>query len=396
MSHAYTGLRASLVAALLALPAAATAAPPQGLWTQGEAPETAACHQGPPFCFVEDGGHIELGMRFRLAKPVDIVGIRLYRVDTGPVTVTLWKADGTPIVAGLPVSGGARGWQEVLFPTTVAADPGTTYMASYHVTNGEYAATHFGLNADKINGPLTGLMTGLYCYGPSPCFPSGSYRDSNYWVTPLWQDNTAPVVGSHPSLNVTATSAAGAVVNYTAPTATDNLDDPAPAVSCTPASGSTFAPGTTTVTCSATDASGNTGTSSFTVGVTFATSGFLAPIGTGKTTNAVKAGSAIPVKWRVGDNAGGWLSDTSIVRSIVAEPVACAAAARMAGGPGSKRARKGRGARPRMASGPKVGYDADGQHFVSVVKTPRSPGTCLRIAVTLTDDLTRSVTVTLR
>jgi uncharacterized repeat protein (TIGR01451 family) len=58
---------------------------------------------------------------------------------------------------------------------------------------------------------------------------------------------------------------ASAVVNYPAPTVTDN----APGVTslCSPPSGSTFPLGLTTVTCTATDAAGNTATASFTVTV---------------------------------------------------------------------------------------------------------------------------------
>ncbi|MGH9281612.1 MAG: HYR domain-containing protein, partial [Acidimicrobiales bacterium] len=57
----------------------------------------------------------------------------------------------------------------------------------------------------------------------------------------------------------------GAVVSF-APTATDVVDGSRP-VACTPASGSTFALGTTTVTCTATDEAGNTATRSFGVTV---------------------------------------------------------------------------------------------------------------------------------
>jgi hypothetical protein len=59
---------------------------------------------------------------------------------------------------------------------------------------------------------------------------------------------------------------AGAVVDYPAPAVADN----APGVgspSCSPASGSTFPLGPTTVTCKATDAAGNTATAKFTVTV---------------------------------------------------------------------------------------------------------------------------------
>lgn len=56
-----------------------------------------------------------------------------------------------------------------------------------------------------------------------------------------------------------------AVVNYPPPTANDNC--PGVTAECSPASGSFFPVGTTTVTCTATDAPGNTATCSFTVTV---------------------------------------------------------------------------------------------------------------------------------
>lgn len=56
-----------------------------------------------------------------------------------------------------------------------------------------------------------------------------------------------------------------AVVNYASPTVADNC--PGVTSSCTPASGTAFALGTTTVTCTATDESNNTATCSFTVTV---------------------------------------------------------------------------------------------------------------------------------
>src|SRR5581483_1232621 len=54
------------------------------------------------------------------------------------------------------------------------------------------------------------------------------------------------------TITTAATSAAGAVVGYTPPTAVDE-DTPLPPVVCDHASGSTFPVGTTTVTCTATD-----------------------------------------------------------------------------------------------------------------------------------------------
>src|SRR5207244_4275808 len=70
-----------------------------------------------------------------------------------------------------------------------------------------------------------------------------------------------PVLNLPANITAEATSAAGAVVTFTA--TASGADGP---VSCTPASGSTFALGTTTVNCSATNPAG-TATGSFTVTV---------------------------------------------------------------------------------------------------------------------------------
>jgi streptogramin lyase len=78
-------------------------------------------------------------------------------------------------------------------------------------------------------------------------------------------DTVPPVLTLPGNITMDATSPAGAAVNYTV-TAKDNAD-PDPKVSCTPP-GATFPIGTTTVTCTATDASGNSSTpGSFTVTV---------------------------------------------------------------------------------------------------------------------------------
>jgi Tol biopolymer transport system component len=65
---------------------------------------------------------------------------------------------------------------------------------------------------------------------------------------------------------VPATGPRGATVGYPLPTATDDID-PDPTVVCAPAPDSLFAAGVTTVTCTATDASGNSASASFAVTV---------------------------------------------------------------------------------------------------------------------------------
>jgi hypothetical protein len=76
-------------------------------------------------------------------------------------------------------------------------------------------------------------------------------------------DTTPPVLTVPANATVEAASPAGVVFTYTA-SATDTVDT-ALGASCAPPSGSTFLLGTTTVTCTATDAHGNVGSGSFTV-----------------------------------------------------------------------------------------------------------------------------------
>ena len=70
-------------------------------------------------------------------------------------------------------------------------------------------------------------------------------------------DTVDPQLGTAPDITVAATGPAGARVDYPLPPATDNVD-PAPVVTCTPASGTTFPAGRTTVSCIATDRAGRT------------------------------------------------------------------------------------------------------------------------------------------
>ncbi|WP_461474303.1 HYR domain-containing protein [Microbacterium sp. HJ5] len=81
----------------------------------------------------------------------------------------------------------------------------------------------------------------------------------------LVRDTTAPAVGAMSNIAMEATGS-GTTVSWTNPVATDAVSG-SPAVACVPASGTSFAVGSTTVTCSATDAAGNTGSSIFTVAI---------------------------------------------------------------------------------------------------------------------------------
>ncbi|PIQ47788.1 MAG: hypothetical protein COW03_13460, partial [Cytophagales bacterium CG12_big_fil_rev_8_21_14_0_65_40_12] len=95
--------------------------------------------------------------------------------------------------------------------------------------------------------------------------PSGNTATATFEVTVI--DNIAPVITAPADINVFATSASGAVVNYTAPVGTDNCSVTT-ALTAGLADGATFPIGTTVVTYTATDASGLTASASFNVIVT--------------------------------------------------------------------------------------------------------------------------------
>lgn len=89
-------------------------------------------------------------------------------------------------------------------------------------------------------------------------------------VTPTIRvDAVAPTFSGVPAaFTSAATSAAGAAVTYIAPSALDTFSGVnAAGVSCLPASGATLPIGVNTITCSATDVAGNTGSASFNVTV---------------------------------------------------------------------------------------------------------------------------------
>ncbi|HKR01555.1 MAG TPA: FG-GAP-like repeat-containing protein [Pyrinomonadaceae bacterium] len=92
---------------------------------------------------------------------------------------------------------------------------------------------------------------------------SGSDSVSILLSTCISSDSTPPGLTVPSTITTTATGPAGAIVTYSV-SATDDLD-PNPVISCLPQSGSTFVIGSTNVNCTATDASGNSVSDSFTV-----------------------------------------------------------------------------------------------------------------------------------
>ena len=128
-----------------------------------------------------------------------------------------------------------------------------------------------GTAVDDVDGPLSApcLPTTFPLGGPftATCTATDSAGNSSsaeFKVTV--QDTTGPTLSLPASITAEATSLAGAVVSYGA--SANDLVDGAVAVSCSPASGSTFPIGVTSVNCSAADSRTNSSAGSFSVTVT--------------------------------------------------------------------------------------------------------------------------------
>lgn len=201
----------------------------------------------------------------------------------------------------------------------------------------------------------------------------GGGNQASVQRTVVVQDTIAPTI-TCPSdivvylpLNTTATSMA---VNFSV-TASDSCDSSV-AVNSTPASGSIFSVGTTTVNSTATDDSGNSSSCNFTVTVLYNFAGFFAPVYNLPTLNVVNAGKAIPVKFSLSGNKGlnifaadspytvGINCDGSMPQSDVEETV--------------------------NAGGSSLSYSASSDQYNYVWKTePGWAGTCRQLVVKLND-----------
>jgi uncharacterized repeat protein (TIGR03803 family) len=139
----------------------------------------------------------------------------------------------------------------------VASNSPTTYGAS---------PLPAGLSLDTATGLISGTLPaspGTYTIGLSATNAGGT-ATSTLALTVV--DLVPPVITAPTTLTAEATSPAGAVVTFTA-TATDVISGNVVA-SATPASGSTFGLGLSTVSLSATDGAGNTATQNILVNVT--------------------------------------------------------------------------------------------------------------------------------
>ena len=203
--------------------------------------------------------------------------------------------DGTVSVSCAPPSG-----------STFPLDATTTVTCTATDAHDNVATSHFGVKVEDTQGPVLTLPSSFTAEATGPtgadvpfsasasdvvdgsvgvlCSPAaGSHfgfgsttvncsahdahdnlSSGSFGVTVV--DTTAPALTLPANITAEATGPSGAVVTYSASAA--DIVDGAMTPTCSTASGATFTLGTTTVTCSITDAHGNTVSNSFTVTVT--------------------------------------------------------------------------------------------------------------------------------
>ncbi|MDQ1639500.1 MAG: hypothetical protein QOF62_2839 [Pyrinomonadaceae bacterium] len=193
-------------------------------------------------------------------------------------------------------------------------------------------------------------------------------------------DNTPPTISCPANvtvylpLNSTATSR---TVTYAAATASDNC--PGTTIAYSNASGSVFPVGPTTVTVTATDASGNSSSCQFTVTVLYNFTGFFSPIDNPPIINSMKAGQAAPVKFSLSGNKGLNIFASNSPSSV---QVSCQSGAVIS-----------EVSETVNAGSSSLSYNATSDQYNYVWKTDSSwKNTCRQLSVTLNDGSTHIAT----
>jgi hypothetical protein len=314
----------------------------------------------PVTCTPPSGSTFPLGSTTVTCKSTDAAG------NTGQATFTIEVQDRTKPTVTVPA--------DITAEATSASGATVAYMG---VTASDDVDGALTPTCSKASGTVFDIgTTPVTCWATDK---AGNKGDNTFEVTV--EDTLAPNLTVSANLTATATSANGATVSYTAPTARDIVDG-AVAASCDKASGSTFPLGPTTVTCTAKDAAGNTSNKSFMVTVTAAWSNVLQPINADGS-SIFKLGSTVPVKFQLSGASAGI---TNLVARLYLQRI----------GPGGTGSEIEAISTSNATTGNLFRYDAtSGQYIFNLATKTLSTGT-YKLSIDLGDKVTRTVNITLK
>jgi len=187
----------------------------------------------------------------------------LFPLGTTLVTCSATDPAGNKGSASFTVTVSDRTAPSVTVPSPITAEAAGSAGATVSFTATAVDAVSSGLAATCTPASGSTFAIGTTSVSCTATDANGNTGSASFTVTVL--DTTAPVVTVPSSITAAAAGPAGVTVTFSA-LATDSVSGSL-ATACAPASGSLFPLGTTSVTCSATDAKGNTGSSVFTVTV---------------------------------------------------------------------------------------------------------------------------------
>ncbi|OYE06338.1 N,N-dimethylformamidase beta subunit family domain-containing protein [Nostoc sp. 'Peltigera membranacea cyanobiont' 232] len=140
--------------------------------------------QVPSISNYTDSVPYELGMKFHSNTGGQINAIRFWKApsETGTHIGKIWNATGTLLASVTFSNETASGWQSQALATPLNIQANTTYVVSVNV-NSYYVATNDQLGSSIVNGNLSSVADGSngVFNGTPGAFPTGSYRNTNYF-----------------------------------------------------------------------------------------------------------------------------------------------------------------------------------------------------------------------
>lgn len=132
----------------------------------------------------DDTQPVELGLRFTNDRDGYLTGAVIRRgAYTGELVVRVYWSDGRLRLE--TTAPPATGVQRVVFPSALPLLQWSPTVLSYYTPAGGYAASHDYFDGLLVQAPFR-VSGGYYRYGAGGGFPDQAHRNSNYWITPVF------------------------------------------------------------------------------------------------------------------------------------------------------------------------------------------------------------------